>query len=43
MFTFKIKNLNQEIENLKEIINRLNIELLYYQENNIETKVRLMV
>ncbi len=34
MFTFKIRNLNEEVENLKEIVGRLNVELNHYQEIN---------
>jgi hypothetical protein len=39
MLTSKIRNLNEEIEHLKDIINRLNVELLSYQESRSEVKL----
>jgi hypothetical protein len=39
MLTSKIRNLNEEIEHLKEIIRRLNVELLSYQESRSEVKI----
>ena len=39
MLTSKIRNLNEEIEHLKDIISRLNVELLSYQESRSEVKI----